>query len=84
MLNPQGHFGREQHGPIAALVLGLIERDVGVAHQFVGCDAVVGGHGKTDGSRHANALAMDGKRQCEVLRYALRDRRISSQAHWHA
>ena len=84
MLDSLGHFGGEEHGAVTALVLGLIKRDVGVAHQFVGCDAVVGGHSKADRSGHANALAMDGKGQCEGLRYAVRDRRISSRAYRHA
>ena len=70
-----GHFGGEEHGAVTALVLGLIERDVGVAHQFVGCDAIVGRHGEADRSRHTYILAIDGEGHCEGLGYALRDRR---------
>ena len=76
LLDLLGHFGGEQHGAVAALVLGLVERDVGVAHQLIGGDAVVRRHGKADRGGHANALAIDRKGRCEGLRYAFRERRL--------
>src|SRR5262249_23763829 len=40
-----GHFGAEEHRAIAAVVLALIERDVGVAHKFLWRHAVIWRHG---------------------------------------
>ena len=69
------HFLGEQHRAVAAAILRLVKRDVGVTHQDVGRFAVVRRERNADGGGDANALAMDDERRGEGVGDAVRKRR---------
>ena len=71
-----GHVGAEENGAVAAGVLGLVEGDVGVAHDFIHGASVLWRDRDADGrgDRHRLAFDLDGLKQrtcdtaCEQLR----------------
>jgi len=56
------HFGAEQHGAVTALVLALIERDIGVAHQFLRRAAMIRRLGDADRRRNLDRLLTESER----------------------
>ena len=65
------HVGIEEAVSVAALGLGPVQRDVGIAEQLVGVDVRIGRHGDADAGADAHLMAVDIERRPDGFEDAL-------------